>query len=420
MNRNVQNHSFTHDTSNIKNYLLLFLLWPFLAFIHALANYTQKEARKVVYFFLIYYGLCFFIDFSLYYDAVGNALRLKNNSALPFSDFFKIVGGLYSSETSVDILEPLISFIVSRFTSDYRVLFAVFAALFGFFYLRSFDLLYDRYVNKPNWNAVIHLIYFILIIPITSISGFRYYTAAWIFFYGAYHVILYRDPRYIILSLSSSFVHFSFLTANAILIIYFISGNRNLIYIPLVIISFVMPHLMGPFFKTLSLRLGGSLQSRYEGYSNEGYISGISESYDNASWFLTLSTDLVFYYLLLAIVIIQLKTRKDNKSQEERNLFSFLLIFLSFVNFGKVIPSLGGRFQTVFLLFTTFYIFLFYVKRVSNKINLITLAGIFPMFLNAAVTFRVGSESINAWIFTPGFGLPLLVPGISIAEFLFK
>jgi len=41
------------------------------------------------------------------------------------------------------------------------------------------------------------------------------------------------------------------------------------------------------------------------------------------------------------------------------------------------------------------------------------------MALYAAIAFRQGSVSINAWIFTPGFGLPLLVPGLSIADLLF-
>ena len=112
----------------------MFLLWPFLAFITALSNYSQKEARIVVYIFLIYFGLTFFLKeegFTRegYFDAVGYALDLQDNAALPFSDFFKIVGGIYTEESSVDFIEPLISFIVSRLTDDYRFLFAAFAAV---------------------------------------------------------------------------------------------------------------------------------------------------------------------------------------------------------------------------------------------------------------------------------------------------
>jgi len=421
MNNELRSQLLSNSLSRTKNYFLLFLLWPFLAFFTALFNYKRRDARKVVYLFLIYYGLSFVIgelggDGP---DAERSALRLIYNSQLPFSDIFALTGGLYSSDTSMDIIEPLISFIVSRFTSEYSILFAVYAAIYGFFYLKSINLLHDRYVKNPGWNAMIFMVFFIMVIPITAINGFRMYAAAWIFFYGAYHVILHHDARYIFIALASSLVHWSFLSANAVLIIYFFAGNRNFIYLPLALISFVLPQLMLPVFKSISLRLGGGIQSRYEGYSSENYILGIQGSYENASWFLTLSTDLVFYYLLLAMVVIQFKSRNLEKDKAETNLFSFLLLFLAFVNFGKPIASFGSRFQTIFYLFATLYVFTYYVKLSGNKIGIFTLIGLFPMLLNIAVTFRIGSESINAWLFTPGFGLPLVVPALSIADFLF-
>ena len=110
----------------------LFIIWPFLAFLTALFNYRQKEARNVVFLFLVYYGLTF-ANNNEFVDAYRYALHLESNAKLPFSEFFKIVGGLYS-DTSIDIVEPLISFIISRFTSYHGLYFAVCAAIFGFFY----------------------------------------------------------------------------------------------------------------------------------------------------------------------------------------------------------------------------------------------------------------------------------------------
>jgi hypothetical protein len=404
--------------SNSKYYLILFLLWPFLAFLLALKNYSQKEAKKVVYIFLIYYGLNFVIS-SQGVDAARYALELKTTASLPFSDFFKIVGGLYNEDDSVDIYEPLVSFIVSRFTSNHRVLFAVFAAIFGFFYLKSISLLYNLYRKNHGWNTLIHLIFFIIIIPITSINGVRMWTAAWIFFYGAIHVVLYRDTRYLLIAFASSFVHWSFLSANVILVIYYFAGNRNVIYFLIALVSFVLPQLIVPFLQTVSLRLGGSLQNRYEGYSSEGYILEIQGAREQVVWFVKIYNDLVFYYILLALIVILIGSRNIMKDKKEENLFSFLLLFLAFVNFGKPIPSFGNRFQIVFFLFATLYVFLYFLKTQSNKISLLNWIGLLPMLLYAAVTFRIGSDSISAWIFTPGLGLPLLVPGLSIADLLF-
>jgi hypothetical protein len=419
MNKGISSQLFPVPVSNSKHYLLLFLLWPFLAFITALINYSQKESRKVVYLFLIYFGLTYVINAKVYFDAAGYAMQLKADAALPFSDFFKIVGGLYTTDTSVDIVGPLISFIVSRFTSDHRILFAVYAAVFGFFYLKNIDLLYNRYKENPGLNVLIHLAFFIVILPITAINGFRMWTAAWIFFFGAYHVILHRDARYLLIALGSSLVHWSFLSANIILIIYFFAGNRNFIYFPIAIASFVLPQFMAPVFQLISLRLGGALQGRFETYSSEDYIIVRQENFEQASWFLRIGNDLVFYYLLLAIIVIQLKSRSLMNEKAERNLFSFLLLFLSFVNFGKGIPSFGGRFQIIFFLFATLYVFLYLLKLPGNRINLLTVVGLFPMVLYAAIAFRQGSGSINAWIFTPGLGLPLFTPILSIADLIF-
>jgi hypothetical protein len=40
------------------------------------------------------------------------------------------------------------------------------------------------------------------------------------------------------------------------------------------------------------------------------------------------------------------------------------------------------------------------------------------MLLYAAIVFRQGAQSINAWILTPGIGLPLLA-SLSLAEVMF-
>ena len=405
--------------SSGKNYLLLFLIWPFLALLTAIANYSRKEAKMVVYIFLIYYGFSFIIP-SEGSDSARYAFWLKENAALPFSEFFNIVKGLHSTGASVDIVEPLISFIVSRFTTHHSILFAAYAALFGFFYLKSINLLHDNYMKSPGINSMIIMVFFVLIIPITHINGFRMWTASWIFFYGAYHVILHRDARYLIIALAASLVHYSFFAVNVILLIYFIVGNRNIIYFPIAIVSFIIPNLVAPIFESMSLRLGGGLQRRFEVYSSEEYILAVQQQFEQTSWFIQLGNSLVFYFLLLAIILIQLRSDTTGKEQPEINLYSFLLLFLAFINFSTVFPTLGGRFQLVFFLFATLYVFQYFLKMPGNRINYLLLIGLFPMLLYVAITFRIGSGSINAWILSPVMGSPLFGSGISLADLLFN
>ena len=154
-----------------KNYLILFLLWPFLACITAILNFGQKEARNIVYAFLVYYGLTFVVG-NEGIDASRIAMALKMNAMLPFSDIFRIIGGVYATDTTVDIVEPLISFVVSRITEDHRLLFGTFAALFGYFYVRSLSLLFDEAKYNFGWNSLIYMIFLASILPVTSINGF--------------------------------------------------------------------------------------------------------------------------------------------------------------------------------------------------------------------------------------------------------
>jgi len=411
--------NFSPNEVSIKNYLLLFVIWPFLALITALMNYSDKAAKKVVYIFLIYYGFSFFIGSDSLSDSARYSLSLKANAALPFKDFFKVIGGL-NSDTSIDIIDPLISFIVSRFTSHYSLLFAVYAAIFGFFYLKSFNLLFTRYKENPGWNALVHMIFFAAILPVTAINGFRMWTAVWIFFYGAYHVILYRDLRFLLITFFAPLVHWSFIVPNAILLLYLFIGNRNMVYFPVVLISFVLPRMMTQYFTLISLKLGGKIQNRYEMYSDTAYIAGVQDRAADLSWFMKIGGDLVFYYLLLGIFVARLKFKELEREKEADNLFSFLLVFLSFVNFGMGIPSLGARFRMVFFIFAILYIFLYLVKIPGKKINLLTTIGLFPMLLQTAIVFRQGSDSLNAWILAPGFGLPLFTSGFSLADLFFK
>jgi hypothetical protein len=383
----------------------------------ALANFSRKEARTVIYIFIVYYGLTF-VNNNMAVDAYRYALGLKANALLPFSDFFKVVGGLYS-DTSVDIVEPLISFIVSRVTNYHGLYFGVWASIFGFFYLKSIGLLYEQYKVNQGWNTVILMIFFIMTIPVTMISGVRMWTAAWIFFYGAYRVVTERNPRFLIVTLSAAFVHWSFMSANAILIIYYLVGNRNIIYLPLALSSFVIPQLAAPLFRSVALKLGGGLQQRYTNYSSEGYISAVQEGAAQSAWFMRITSDLVFYYLLIAIALIQLRHNSRMNGKTEKNLFSFLLLFLAFVNFGMPIPSFGERFMVLFFLFATAYLMLYFIKMPGEKLYFIIILGVFPMMLYSLINFRLGTESINAWIISPGLGVPLFAPVLSLYEVLF-
>lgn len=336
------------------------------------------------------------------------------------SDILKVVVGLYSTDSALDVVIPFITFSVSRFTVSHTYLFAAFAALFGFFYLKSIDLLHAQYIENPNNNALIHLAFFAFIIPIFFINGVRMWTAAWIFFYAAYHVVVNRNYKYILLAFSATLVHFSFLAASLILLAYAIAGNRNIIYITLVVLSFVLPGFLGPLIVRYAPLLGEGIQSSLAGYSSEGFIASSREMYEQSTWFIRLGQDLVMYYLCASVIIIRMLWGQVERPSIEKNLFSFSLLFFAFVNFTKVIPTFGRRFQLVFFLFATLYLFVYYVRSSEKKLATLVWLGLFPMMLYTAIILRQGALTTSAWIVSPGLGAPLIATDFSFYDLLFN
>ncbi|MBU1568736.1 MAG: EpsG family protein [Proteobacteria bacterium] len=406
---------------------LLFLIWPFAAFLVALRHYHLKVSRNIIYLFLVLYGFTF-VFASEGLDSYRYAGKLKQAAALPFTAFWDIVGGIYADDTSVDIVEPFIRFLVSRITDHPSLLFAVFALVFGYFYLHIINLLYDRFRKSHNPNALVHFLFFITIIPIFGINGFRFWTAAWVFFYGAYHVVLFKDKRFLWVSLAACLVHFSFLSANTVLLVYFFIGNRNIVYYSLVVLSFIIPDLVSPYLSQIADVLGGGLESRIMSYTNQSYKIAVSNALDETRWFMQWSGKLVLYYLFFGILFLKLKFTRIVQNDELQNLFSFMLFFLSFVNFARPVPSFGGRFQSVFFLFAVLFIFIVFTKMQGRKWHVITIVGLFPMALSAAIAFRMGAETLNYFLFAPtpffflGSDIALydLIKDMTIYKLLFK
>ena len=419
MDKSLSYKYFTPTFSSGKSYLILFIIWPFLAFLLALFNYTQKEARMVVYLFLVYFGLTFVADNELM-DAYGYAETFVFYSTLPFKEFFNVLTGQYSRGANLDFIEPAITFLVSRVTNNYHIFFAVFASIFAFFFLRSFNFLYYDYRKSPNLNTWIFMVFAIAVIPITELSGLRMWIAAWIFFYGAYQLLSTRNFKFLLIALSASLMHWSFINLSLLLIIWYVVGNRTFIYSLLAIASFFLPFFLQPVLQFVAGYSGAGIASRVEGYTSESHSETYQEWFESTSWFIQLNHDMIWYFFIAAIIIIQIFNRGIMKGNLEKNWYNFLLLIFTLANFGRSIPDFGMRMQTVFLLFATVYVFLYYKNLSKEKLDFITVIGAFPLLLFVLIRFREAGDSMSAWLLTPGFGLPLLDPGLALTEVLFN
>lgn len=394
--------------------VVLFFIWPALSLFWSLMTYRSKVSRLLVYGFCIFYGFTFVIsnkemDAERYMRYLEK-LAMEKGLGLSLFEYLNQPNG-------TDITLTSVTYFVSRFTDNYSFLFSVFAIIFGFFYLRNVNSLFHELKKTRNINGIIFLIFFAFLVPIFDINAFRFWTATWVFFYGAYNYLVSEKKRWLIFSALACVVHFSFMMGNAVLWIYILFGNRILAYTIFFVLSFFFSNQIIIVTTSIADFLGGGFTRKAAAYTNPEYIKMMAKNFNSSDWFVLYVNPLVKYYLLGVMAFIHFKYKKIRRDTQMRNLFSFSILMVAFATFGHFVPGLD-RFTKVSFLFLTAYIILFYSKTDEKGINIMTVIGLVPMLIWIAIRFRIGVETMNVYLFFPTiFGL--VFPKVAISEFIY-
>lgn len=391
-----------HYKKNLLKLLIPFLLWPFGVFLFATQFFDRKEGRVIIYLFLILFGLTFVLG-NDNLDSYRYVMDFQEMRYTSFSEFTKLFSNFLQTEKTLDIAKPILNFVVSRFTDDYRFLFGTVAAIFGFFYLKSIKIVYFDYIQNKHFNTFLFLLFFAFIInPIFNINGYRFWTSAWIYFYGATLFITTYKRKYLFVSVISIFFHFSFFLPVLILFLFKIIGRRDKLFFSFFIISFFVADIIFPLIPEILSSFGGGIEARAGRYANLEQIHKSAEQLEWAKeknkWYLFIPAKLTFYYILFSFLYIKRKF-KSVISSDLRNLYSFGLLFISVFNMVSFIPTVS-RFRTVFLLFAITFLLKAFAETHEKKIHWLGLVGILPFVLNLIVVIRLGLDIINPWLFT--------------------
>ena len=382
--------------------LILFIFWPFLGFLLALKNFQNKFNQKIILIFFVLFGLLFYVN--PLQDGQRRADGLKEAYNQPFEMAFNAFDNLYKE--SLDFIEPLIVFTVSRFTDYHGVLFGVYAFIFGGLMIYYLNRVHQHYLKFPNINALIFLILLIFVNPINNINGFRMWTAAWIFSVGVINYLHEAKWRHILFASIAMFLHFSFGPLIVLLLIYKLLGNRTLLFAILAIITFFIAELNIKQVKTIAEQISPATETKINAYTDERYIEKVANLNNQSAWFVTLNQKGIFYYTVALLVIIYVRTRGVFKNRVTDNFYSFTLLLLSFANISALLPS-GGRFYTIFNIFAFTTGLLYYVYEVKKeKIELINWIGLPIVFLFVIFTFRLFTDPASIFLFGPSFFMP--------------
>jgi len=329
--------------------VIYFLIWPFGILIESIREFRQPFSKNLFWLFCIYFGFVF-----IYSDPVtGGAdsaryaaelIKLHNSQASP-SD---IINSFYSSNGKVDIYQPLATWLISLISDDPRLLFTLFAAVFGYFYAQNIWIVFGNINKKVDLILLLFMIAFVLINPIWNINGVRMWTAAQIFLYGCLRYFLKNEKQGLFWCLATVFVHFSFMFPTAILLLWlFLPKNINLFFVLYIISAFINEINLVELRNVLSF-LPEVFQPRVEGYTAEGYAKHIGELKSQVNWHVIWAEYFKrsITYVWAIAIYIQRKKWKDFLPNFYQ-LFMLALFLGSIANIAVNIPS-GGRFIVVY------------------------------------------------------------------------
>ena len=390
--------------------LILFIIWPFAAFVDAIKRIRIKRYRFIIFLFFCISAI-FIIpyedgDIRLYERSIETYSQLGINAIL--LDLYLSLTG--SGSRGFEMFIPLNSYLTSLIANDVRISFVITAALFYIFWIAIVTKLIEEYDGsiKPNNKALLLIFVFsIYIIFFRALNG-RFYLAYWGAILGAYMIINEKKRLYFLLTLSTIFIHQSFIFFNAILLIHFLFQKYyknkvgEIVLIGLIIGGAIFNQVGLKFVSENLSFLSDSVTDSFSSYTKESYIENVAEWTTEKTWFQVLRGPLLFYSTAILLMILRF-TKRDFFLLDPRmkSWYYFILLFWAVNSLTFEIPQFGDRFRNVLIGFMILLLFKIYKNASLKRYNLLFYIFLLSFAFYKLVTLRVFAEYINVYAFTP-------------------
>lgn len=346
------------QSSNSINAFILTFIFPFAGLIIALNHWREKWAKNVFWLVCIYLGAV------LVYCPAGTVLGDGSDGGryvLKLINLYKTGASLeetlllfFVESESLDLYFPLSCFFISRFTDSGHVMFAFFAAVFGYFYSRNIWYVLEKLPIIKFGGLIILVTLFFLINPITHINGVRFNTAVHVYIYALLPYLLEKDKRKLWWLVAVPLIHFSFLFVVVLTVLYVLLTiryrNENWLVLKISIITFILSMFVSSLnisaLNTAMQQLSpDSYEKRINDYVNEDTADVLAEKESETNWYVGASGIVKgLCYGVLLFLLYPCFKRNNDTCKQFMNMFVFALLFGALANILSFIPS-GGRFQ---------------------------------------------------------------------------
>lgn len=327
---------------------ILFILNPFISAIFSLKDIRDGVSHRFLYLWFLIFGIGF-CAISEVADSFRYVEKFMIEHNYTWSQYMMEINEYFTFESNIkDIYTLTVNFFVGRFTNNYHRTYFIYAAVFGFFYIKSLKI-FLRHNNVSN-NIVFYALLFMFCYsnPIYNINGVRFWTAAWIGVYVALSVFVEKDYKKLPLLILLPLVHGSSVIWVVIMAIALLLSRFQNITIGLFIASsFVSAvsylNIMNDYSYLLPQFLQNQIWSYTESEMALKRLSGVSQYGKAYADFLIA---LPGYFQILLSYLLILNRKEINRDKRAGYVLTIMLALAAITNFLSGIPSMG-RFKAL-------------------------------------------------------------------------
>ena len=334
------------QTNNFVSKLMFFFLNPFLSAIVSLKNIRDGVSHRILYLWFLVFGIGF-CAMNEAADSFRYVEEFMMESQYTWGRYLLEAKEWATFESNIKAIYTLtVNVLVGKFTSNYHWTYLIYAAVFGFFYIKSLKIFLKHQMVKKEIVFYALLFMFCYSNPIFNINGVRFWTAAWIGVYVALNLFVERKYRMIPLLILMPLVHGSSVIWVVIMLAAIILSRFQKVTIGLYLASsFVSAVSYLNILNDYSYMLPQFMQNQIWSYTESDMaldrLAGISEYGAAYADFLIA---LPGYFQILLCIFLILNRKEINQNKKAGILMTVMLALAAITNFLSGIPSMG-RFQ---------------------------------------------------------------------------
>ncbi len=373
--------------------IIIFLINPFLSVVYSILHIKEKGSLPIIY--------CWFLIFGIAFCAVGETMdsyryveRFYYESQYTWDMYVNKLKEWYSFNSDVkDIYRLSVNFLVGTFSYNYHWTYLIYAAVLGWFYIKSLKIFIQINVNEKLIFLIL-LFMFCISNPIFNINGARFWTSAWIGVLAALKVFVEHKNRYLLLLLLMPLVHgSSVIWVFLVLVAFFTCRYQSAWIVLFVVSSFVSAASYLDVLNDYSYLLPPIFQDQVEAYTQSDEAIAKMNGEIQVSIYTRILRSLPSYFHLLLTYLLIINRQFINADRDGKYLFSAFLALMAMVNFLSAIPSVW-RLQylvvpILVIVWAQNYTYMMRYKRLFYFIPIIYFFSLFLWFNRMATVTEI-------------------------------